>query len=262
MKVVLFGGDRYSTRRILEIMIRKELEIVGCVMESAWSSHLSPLCEQKGIPVYTDMELYRALEEGNFPQFDVGISYLYHKILKEPIINFANHNIINFHSSPIQVHRGIASCCYCLLKEYKEWAVTAHYLVSSIDEGDIIMERWFSIEGLTSAVETEACIQKHLEKLFEEIITILLGEGKLPRKKQDLSKGNYFSRKDLEREKMVKMTDSTEQIDKKIDALWLPPYHGAYIEINGQKYTLVHEKLLKSIAELYQQIRDKDCELN
>ena len=35
---------------------------------------------------------------------------------------------------------------------------------------------------------------------------------------------------------------------KKIRAFWFPPYDGAYVEINGQKYTLINRQLLEEIA--------------
>ena len=39
-----------------------------------------------------------------------------------------------------------------------------------------------------------------------------------------------------------------DNIEKKIRRLWFPPYDGAYVEINGQKYTLINRQLLEEIA--------------
>lgn len=35
---------------------------------------------------------------------------------------------------------------------------------------------------------------------------------------------------------------------EKIRAFWFPPYTGAYMEINGEKYTLINDYILKTLA--------------
>ena len=40
-----------------------------------------------------------------------------------------------------------------------------------------------------------------------------------------------------------------EDLDTKIRAFWFPPYDGAYVEINGKKYTLVNEEILKTLQD-------------
>lgn len=251
MKIVLFGGNRHSTMEILNTMLARQVEVVGCVMPEKSVNPVSKMCEENGIPVFSNAEMYECLEKGSFPSFDVGISWLYGGILKAPIIDFARQNIINFHPAPVEIHRGVAACCYCLLQECEEWAVTAHYVSVGIDEGDIIEEKRFPVKGLETAIEAEKYIQRQAVELFDDILTALINGKELPRRKQDLSAGRYFSRKDLERVKVIQTTDGPNEIDKKIDALWMPPYHGAYIEIGGKKYSLVNEKILTKLAKLY-----------
>lgn len=258
MKVMLFCGVRSSSERICRIMLEKGVQIVGCVFEEQRPNRLSRLCDEHDIPCYTNDELYCSLSKGELPKFDYGISYLYHRILKKDIIDFSENHIINFHPAPIEIHRGVAACSYCLLKGYDDWAVTAHYVTPGIDDGDIIMQRKFSIKGLRTGVEAEKYIQEHSIKLFEEVLDLLLSGDKLSTKKQDLSSGHYFSRKELEREKLINDLDSTEDIERKIMSLWLPPYHGACIERNGVRYTLINEELLKEIAQLYENEKNQN----
>ena len=233
------------------MMLARQIQVVGCVMPEKSINPVSKLCEENSIPVFSDAQMYECLDKNTFPEFDMGISYLYNCILKPPIINFAKQNIINFHPAPTEVHRGLAACCYCLLEGHKEWAVTAHYVAVGVDEGDIVMERKFSVEGLETAIEVEAYVQRQSVQLFSELLTMLINGDELPSRKQDLSAGRYHSRKELEKIKIIQLTDKPEEIDKKIEALWMPPYHGAYIELGGKKYSLVNEKILGKLAELY-----------
>lgn len=254
MRVMFFCGNRYSAKKALDLILEKNIQVVGCVFEEARPNQLSELCEKNNISCYTNKELYECLEKNCLPNFDLGISYLYHRLIKPSVIEFANYNIINFHPAPIEKHRGVAACCYCLLNEFKEWAVTAHYVSPGIDEGDIIMERSFSVEGLNNGVAAEKYIQEQSLYLFDEVISLFLEGKEVPRKKQKLSSGIYFSRKDLDNVKKINLTDNTDLIDKKISALWLPPYHGACIEIDGKTYTLINEEILHEIANLYQKV--------
>ena len=251
MQIVLFGGNRWSTTRVLKAMLARQVEVVGCVMPQNSAGQILELCEENRIPVFSNAEMYECLQKGAFPAFDVGISWLYGGILKAPIIDFAKRGIINFHPAPVEVHRGVAACCYCLLKGYKEWAVTAHYVSTGIDEGDVILEWRCSVEGLETAIEAERYIQAQALKLFDSLLTALISGQELPRRKQDLLTGYYFSKKELESVKMIQITDEPEEIDTKIEALWMPPYHGAYVELGGKKYTLVNEKVLEKLAKLY-----------
>ena len=40
-----------------------------------------------------------------------------------------------------------------------------------------------------------------------------------------------------------------EDLDLKTRAFWFPPYDGAYIEVNGKKYTLVDKEILDTLID-------------
>ena len=56
-------------------------------------------------------------------------------------------------------------------------------------------------------------------------------------------------------EEMKKVNLHDDDIDLKIRAFWFPPYNGAYLEVNGRKYTLINEFILE-------QLKDKDSTSN
>lgn len=74
---------------MLNEMLHRGVEVVGCVFEEPKPNLLSAICEENRIPCFKDQEMYAALKAGAFPKFDWGISYLHHKILKKEIIGFA-----------------------------------------------------------------------------------------------------------------------------------------------------------------------------
>lgn len=46
----------------------------------------------------------------------------------------------------------------------------------------------------------------------------------------------------------MKEIKNNDDIDTKIRAFWFPPYDGAYVMMNGKKYTLVNDFILSSLA--------------
>lgn len=256
MRVVLFGGDRTATCRVLKYMLEKNIDIVACVYEEQENGLLHELCEQYKILSYNAENMYLALKNESFPQFDLGISYLYRKILKKEIIKFANQNIINFHPAPTEVHRGVAACCYCLLNNYKSWAVTAHFVTEGIDDGDIILQRKFPLRDGLTGLEAEKLIQQESYMLFCDVLELFINNHKIPRKKQPDFSGVYYSKKQMELDKQVHMDDNLSTIDAKIKAFWFPPYQGAYIEIQGKKYSLVNEEIIEKINEDHKRLEE------
>ena len=56
--------------------------------------------------------------------------------------------------------------------------------------------------------------------------------------------GRYLSRKEMEEMKRINPGDD---VDTKIRAFWFPPYDGAYVELDGKRYTLVNRKILEEL---------------
>ena len=249
MKAALFCGDRSASRRVLEEMVLQGVEVVACVFEEAKPNGISEFCDKEGIPTYTYQTMGEALHDGLFPEFDWGISYLYHRILKSNIIDFAHGRIINFHPAPTGVHRGVAACCFCVLHGYKEWAVTAHYLTTGVDSGSIIAQKWFVLENITTAQEAEALTQENSIQLFKEVLQKMLAGDPLEGTPQEAFRGVYYSRADMERDKKVELTDDALIVRRKAEAFWFPPYHGAFVEIGGERFTLVSQKLLEKLQQ-------------
>ena len=120
----------------------------------------------------------------------------------------------------------------------------------------MIEEYWFPLkmhrEGVLSSVEVEHIVQEQSLLLFKKIIDKIMSGEPLPRHKQDLSKGRYFSRKDLEAAKNVTGITDPEELDRRIHAMWFPPYHGVNVTIGGKRYSLVDEELLKELGMFYE----------
>ena len=136
-----------------------------------------------------------------------------------------------------------------ILYGLKEWGATAHYVDENIDTGRIIRVSKFPFDSDTATVVTlEKKTQEMQMELYKEIVLEVRDKGWLPSTEQNMADGRYISRAEMEAMKVVDLDhDSAETIERKIRAFWFPPYDGANITVDGKRFTLVDEDILKTL---------------
>jgi len=246
------AGERIDAVQALRYVVSK-LEIVAYVLEKDRPlKEIDRLCKEYNIPIYTSEEINTAILEKSIEQPDVGISYQYRKIIKEPLLSFPRNGIINFHSAPLPEQGGVGCCCYAVLHRHNSWSVTSHYMNEGIDSGAIIKAKSFSLPTNNStAIVVQRIINKYKHALMNEVVD-MLADGKIPEGTPQIGERGYYSQTQLDNEKIILGTETIEEIDHRIRALWLPPYHGAHIMIGEKKYSLVNQEILDELNKLYQ----------
>ena len=199
------------------------------------------------IPFYDLGEIYKGLSTGH-QVYDLVISFLFGRILKEPLISDVKYGCINFHPAPLPDYKGRGGCSFAILDKLDEWGCTAHYIDKGIDTGNIIEVRRFPIEwNKETGISLKKKTVKALKELYKAVLVRLFSGEAISSVKQDNRDGRYISKKE--------MIDSMEiipgdDIDAKIQAFWFPPHEGAYIRIGGEKYMLINDFILNSIPLL------------
>ena len=137
------------------------------------------------------------------------------------------------------------------MEKGNRWGVTCHYIDEKFDTGKIVERKWFNITDelrigkRLSDYSWEVCLD-----LLNEIIDRIQNNVKLDSFDQE-KEGKYYSMGDLIKSKKISILDKADDVNRKIEALWFPPYEGAYIEIDGEKFYLINKKLLLEISENY-----------
>jgi len=247
MKICFFGTDRPGSLKAIEYLSEKEDLFLTCVCDS--KNILYEFCIEKSIEVYTNTEISQ--QKKTFIGYDFGISYLFTKIIKGHTIKEFSGGIFNFHPAPLPEHKGIGGCCYALLHNYDYWGVTAHFVEETLDTGNIVEAIKFPISQGLTAVQLEKIIQKKLLELFKGVVNRLCDGEKLIGVSQK-KEGHYYSRKDLTAAKKVSLEEGASAINQKINALWLPPYEGVYIEKEGKRFYLINKNILTEIGKLHE----------
>jgi methionyl-tRNA formyltransferase len=245
MKILFMGRKSSGATALWWTLHQKNVSVVAVLTDS--QSNNSPCTEiatKWKIPILQLEDVYEKIQHNNI-EFDLAVSFVYWRKLKEPLISFPKFGVINFHPAPLPEYRGTAGYNLAILDELDQWGVSAHYVDKNFDTGNIIDVFYFSIyHKLETAVTLESKSQEFLLALYKKTVLHVLQSGRLPSRNQNLDSGRYITRDQMEEMKRVLPNDD---IDKKIRAFWFPPYTGAFVEINGEKYTLINNELLQSL---------------
>lgn len=247
VKVLFMGRKPVAEKSLYWLLERLDVEVVGVLTDSHLkSSPCADLAKTNGIPVYDFEEALDSINKGDL-KFDLGLSMLYWRKLKEGFIYAPKFKTINFHPAPLPEYKGTAGYNMAILEGLSEWGMTAHYVDEEIDTGEIIEVFSFPIcQNTETAKSLERISQDKLYKLFVRIVNEVLAKRKVFKTTPNLG-GRYISRAQMEAMKEIKEGDD---IPRKIRAFWFPPYDGAYIKINGHKYTLVDQHILNSLSDI------------
>lgn len=247
MNIIFMGRKSYAAQ-LLEWTVNQGINVLAVVTDSHFSN--SPTyakAKELGIPVKTLEEVELMVEENN-EQIDLVISYLFWKKIKEPLISKPKYGCINFHPAILPKWRGTAGYNVAILNKLEEWGATAHYVNENIDEGNIVKVYKFNFDyRQETATSLEEKTQRIQVDLYKSIIRDIEIKGKLEAVPQSEDEGIYISRKKME--EMKKIDFNKDDIDLKIRAFWFPPYTGAYIEVDGKKFTLINSDILKTLTK-------------
>ena len=248
---MIFMGRKKQAAELLKWTVEQGIEVVSVCTDNQFdNSPTTAMANKLNIPVISmeEAEEYVNTHPG---VIDLVTSYLYWRKIRKPLIEGPNYGCINFHPAILPDWKGCGGYNVAILNKLPEWGVTAHYVNEEFDKGEIIKVDRFPFDYNTATAQSlEEVSQDKLVNLYKEIVLQVKQKGKLETLNVDNSKGTYISRKQMNEMKQIKLEElNSEDLDLKIRAFWFPPYDGAYIEINGVKYTLVDKKILDKLVD-------------
>lgn len=241
------GRKKVAADCLSFLLERGDVEIAGVLTDSHLrGSVTASLAREKKLKLYDFQTALAAMRAGVLT-FELGLSVLYWRKLKDEFLSLPDYGVINFHPAPLPEYKGVGGYNLAVLDGLDRWAASAHFVDADIDTGPIIKVLDFPIDPKTvTAQSLERQSQSVLYNLFVELMDRALDSPKsLPR--QINAGGRHLSRRELEALKEVDFT--TDDVERKIRAFWFPPYDGAYITHKGVKYTLVNRQILQSMAD-------------
>ena len=245
--VIVCGSDNEICLEALKIISSKAH--IHCLLANKQirEGRLFEWCVSENIPIRDE------ITPSDYGHVRLLLTFTYKKKVAKELIESADI-AINFHPAPLPAYRGKGSTSLAILHGEKRWAATCHYLTEKFDQGGIIKERWFDItDDLQNGYDLSRFSWRVSLQMLNEMLDGLLS-GESPESHVPTGESHYYNMQYLEEQKEVLFEDSAKKINLKIDALWFPPFEGAYIEREGQHFYLINDRLMREISELYERV--------
>src|SRR4051794_7831549 len=148
MRVALFGYQTWG-HRTLQALLNSPHEVVLAVTHPAsdhayeriWSDSVAELAESAGVPVLLRNrpdDLVAPLKEAD-P--DIIVANNWRTWLPPEVFDLPRHGTLNVHDSLLPKYAGFSPIIWALINGEPEVGVTAHLMDSSLDGGDIVLQR-------------------------------------------------------------------------------------------------------------------------
>ncbi|MBA3437702.1 MAG: formyl transferase [Thermoleophilaceae bacterium] len=258
MKAVFMGKHKRSAVGALEHLVQRGWEVVAVVAPeqpglAGPEQRLDMAASRHGIAAASDDDLYAAIEDPGGARIDLEdvdfvLSFLFWKRIRTPLIELGSAGCLNFHPSPLPDIRGLGGYNVAILEGLAAWGVSAHFVDSDFDTGDIVRVDRFPIDPADeTALSLDIVSQERLLALFGDVVDLAATGEPLPRIPQ--GEGRYVTREEFEGLRRVRPGDPPELTERRMRAFWYPPHDGATIEVAGRTLTLVDRLLLEQAAE-------------
>lgn len=171
----------------------------------------------------------------SFGQIHYVFNFLSPKIFPKWLLEQAEIACINIHPASHE-YPGVGSASYSLYDNKSEYGVSAHYMTENIDAGGIFAERFFD---QTTYRDCRSLFERALEEcpsLLEDVVKLLRSNEKpeVIRKwaKQATTRVEFEAWMDLAQ------LPSSEEWEKKIQALSHPNFPGPYLKVGDHTFVL------------------------
>ena len=204
------------------------------------------VAEQLGLPVQQPLKIREpgAIEALRATQPDLIAVVAYGQILPKAVLEIPRLGCVNVHTSLLPRWRGAAPIQYAILHGDRETGVTTMYMDEHMDTGDIILQR----VQLIHADDTSATLHDRLAKLGAGLLveTVrLLGEGKVPRAKQDETKVTY-AKKITKEDGRIDWTRSAVEIERQIRAF--NPWPGTHTQLGDLLLKIWKAEIVEAVT--------------
>lgn len=190
---------------------------------------------EDNVLVFSSNERYKKIPSDIFNvSGDLLISFLPPWIVPKEILNRFSQ-AINFHPGPPE-YPGAGCYNFALYEEAKEYGVTCHHITPEIDAGPIIKVTKFPIYKFDTVESLRNRTLSYLLVLFYKIMDIILSNKELPLSEENWTR-KALTRKDIEKLCEITPDIPPNEIKKRIRAVTYPGMPGAYIFLDGYKFT-------------------------
>jgi methionyl-tRNA formyltransferase len=241
LKLGFFGDGPWSHEALLKLLERRddfEVKFVAPRFDYQ-DPELCQIARANGLEVklFDNVNSADAVRELSSYNLDVIVSMSFNQIFKSQLLEVPRIGTVNCHAGALPNYRGRNVLNWALINGETELGVTAHFVDTGIDTGDIICQEMLPIP-------TNAKYADVLELAYDACPRVLISaldqlrEGTvMPLSQNDIGEGFYCGRR-IEGDEWIDWSWPAQRIVNFIRAI-SPPGPGAITAVGDQKYVVL-----------------------
>ena len=247
----IFIGGKEIGNNVLKILIKRKnfpLFIVGNLdgngKDNDWHESTIRLAKKNKIKILTLKQLSKIISKNKLLNIDIIFCIGSTQILPRHILDLPKLGTLNFHPSLLPKYRGRYSTVHAIFNGDKITGVTAHFLGTKIDTGNIITKKKIKIKPHYTAKDLYNEFSKEGTKLFLKIFNRLEGKKKIKSYKMSSLKLKY-KKKSLPNNGKINWNWNGKKIFNFIRSMTFEPFEPPSFYIGKNKYLIISEKQIK-----------------
>lgn len=213
-----------------------QFKVISYIATDSKSDEIIEYAKKNNIPCFTgnprNGKLVNFIKSFDNNQVILSINYLF--IIEKDVIDSFKYPI-NFHGSLLPKYRGRTPHVWAIINNETETGVTAHFIDEGCDTGDIVLQKYISIDS----EDTGDSILKKFTDVYPEMVKQVITsieENKLEPTPQNHSLATYFEKRTPD-DGEINWEWQKERIKNWIRAQ-AHPYPGAFTFLGKNKLTI------------------------
>lgn len=255
MKIGYFADGPWAHKAFEKLINDETIEIVFMTVRyDKRDKVLLSMADKYNIPVelgdnINSQEFIHRVKEY---QADIFVSMSFNQIFRDEIRNLPEYKTINCHAGKLPFYRGRNILNWALINDEHEFGITAHYMDSGIDTGDIILQETYPITDSDDyGTLLERAYDGCADILYRAVKMIQRNEVNVIRQADIDPVGMYCGMRG-EGDEVIDWKQSSRELFNFIRALCTPGPQ-AVSWIRGNKITINKAKMVKG-AHFYKNI--------
>jgi methionyl-tRNA formyltransferase len=243
---LMFLGDRRIASEILrELMVgefRAGFDVKVVVTSERIERWIRKIAPSRAVYLRNDQ---RHLETINRLIDDQGIDLIlsiqHNWILPRLTLDKVSGRAFNLHNAKLPDYKGYNSISHALMNGDSLFHPTLHWMVEEVDSGPIAYQGLVKVEPFDTAYSLYPRTVIESVRIVRLLLSSLMAGRDIPASPMANGKGEFYRRTDLNNLADVSAISDPIELDRRVRAVFFPPFNAAYLEKNGRRTYLVPE---------------------
>jgi len=239
-RIMCLGGN-IETEIVLQALIGQKAQIVGvfCADDALKTeisdyADIASIARSRGLPCLpiSNINSSEAIDFAAQQDADYLFVLGWSQIIESRMLAQFPKGVIGSHPAPLPFGKGRAPVPWTILRGDRRSAISLFKMTERIDEGALLIRRWFDIGERPYAMDVYDLVTANLKRAFCDLACDLDNGIEPTVKPADLEASIYARRRP--EDGWINFDHEAEYIDRLVRAV-SPPYPGAYSYLDGRK---------------------------